>query len=241
MYQYFIPFNNGWYSALEPNMKQWTGSTLGKEYVKALYCHPAYLTYMKSTSCEMPGWMKHKLEPRVPGVISITSVVMYRCESWTVKKTEHWRIDASAPWYQRRLLRVPWIELMLLNCGAGEDLESPSDSIEIKPVSPKGNQPWIFIGRTDAEALILCPPDVNSWLIGKDYDAGKDWKQEEKGSAENEMGWMALPSWIDRSLSEFQEIVKDRGAWHAAVHGVAKNWTRLSDWITDISVTSYLM
>ena len=58
---------------LEPNMEQWTGSKLGKEYSKAVYCYPAYLTYMKSTSCEMLGWMKHKLESRVPGVISVTS------------------------------------------------------------------------------------------------------------------------------------------------------------------------
>ena len=58
---------------LEPNMKQLTGSILGKEYVKAIYCHPAYLTYMQSTSCEIPGWMKHKLESRLPGEISITS------------------------------------------------------------------------------------------------------------------------------------------------------------------------
>ena len=62
-------------------------------------------------------------------------------------------------------------------------LESPLDSKELKPVNPKGNQPWIFIGRTDAEAEapILCPPDAKSWLIGKDPDAGKDWGQEEKG------------------------------------------------------------
>ena len=58
---------------LEPDMEQWTGSKLGKEYVKAVYCHPAYLTYMQSTSCEMPGWMKHKLESTLPGEISITS------------------------------------------------------------------------------------------------------------------------------------------------------------------------
>ena len=57
----------------EPDMKQWTGSKLGKEYVKAVYCHPAYLTYMQSTSCEMPGWMNHKLESRLPGEISTTS------------------------------------------------------------------------------------------------------------------------------------------------------------------------
>ena len=71
---------------------------------------------------------------------------------------------------------------MLLNCGAGEDSESPLDCKEIKPVNTKVNQPWIFIERTDAEAEtpILWPPDTKSWLIGKDPDAGKDWGQEEK-------------------------------------------------------------
>ena len=71
-------------------------------------------------------------------------------------------------------------------------LESPLNSKEIKPVDPKGNQPWIFIGRTaaEADAPILRPPDVKNWLIGKDSDAGKDWGQEEKGVTENEMvGW----------------------------------------------------
>ena len=68
-------------------------------------------------------------------------------------------------------------------------LDSPLDSKEIKPVNPKGNQPWIFIGRTnaEAEALILWPPDAKSWLIGKDPDAGKDWKQKEKRVVEDEM------------------------------------------------------
>ena len=69
-------------------------------------------------------------------------------------------------------------------------LESPLDCKEIQPVHPKGNQPWIFIGRTDAEAPIVCPPDMKSWLFGKDPDAGKDWGQEEKGMTEDEMvGW----------------------------------------------------
>ena len=78
---------------------------------------------------------------------------------------------------------------MILNCGAGEALESPLDSKEIKSVNPKGNQPWIFIGRTDveAEAPILWPLDAKSWLNGKDPDAGKDWRQMEKGVAEDEM------------------------------------------------------
>ena len=69
-------------------------------------------------------------------------------------------------------------------------LESPLDCKKIQPVHPKGNQSWLFIGRTDAEALILWPPDAKNWLIGKDPDAGKDWSQEEKGSTEDEMvGW----------------------------------------------------
>ena len=66
-------------------------------------------------------------------------------------------------------------------------LESPLDSKEIKPVNPKGNQPWIFIGRTDAEAPITWPPHTKSWLTGKDSDTGKDWGQEEKGATEDEM------------------------------------------------------
>ena len=99
-------------------------------------------------------------------------VVMYRCESWTIKKTECQRIDAFELWCWRRLLRVG-----AMDCKA------------IKPVNPKENQPWIFIGRTDAEAdtTILWPPDVKSWLTRKDTDAKNDWGQEEKGVTEDEM------------------------------------------------------
>ena len=72
---------------LEPDLEQWTGSKLGKEYVKAVYCHPAYLNYMQSTSCEMPGWMKHELESRLPGEISITSDMQIAPPLWEkVKK-----------------------------------------------------------------------------------------------------------------------------------------------------------
>ena len=76
---------------------------------------------------------------------------------------------------------------MLSYCSAREDFESPLDSKEIKPVHPKGNQPWILIGRTDAEAPKFWPPDVKSQFIGKDPDAGKDWRQREKRAAEDEM------------------------------------------------------
>ena len=97
-------------------------------------------------------------------------VVMYGCESWTVKKAEHWRIDVVLE----------------------KTLESPLDCQEIQPVLSEGDQSWVFIGRTDAEAEtpVLRPPHVKSWLIGKDLDAGRDWGQKEKGTTEDEMaGW----------------------------------------------------
>ena len=97
--------------------------------------------------------------------------VTYRCENWSVKKAE---------------LQCFWTVVL------EKTLESPLSTKEIKPVKPKGNQPWILIGRTNAEAPILWPPDAKSigWLIGKGPDAGKDWGQEAKGTAEDEMaGW----------------------------------------------------
>ena len=110
-------------------------------------------------------------------------------------------------------------------------LENPLDCKEIKSVNPKGNQSWLFIGRTGAEAEtpILWPPDVKNWLIGKDPDAGKDWRQEEKGTTEGEM-----VGWYHQCHGHEFEYAPGVGdgleAWCAAVHGVAKSWAQLKDW-----------
>ena len=122
---------------------------------------------------------------------------------------------------------------MLLNCGAGEDSRVPLDS-KIKPVNPKENQLWIFIGRTlvEAETPILWPPDAKNRLIWKNPDAGKDWRQEEKGMTEDEMvGWH---HWFNEH--EFGQTLGDSGGQGglaiAVVHEVAKSQKQLGNWMT---------
>ena len=144
-------------------------------------------------------------------------VIMYGCESFY---KESW---ALKNWYF-------WTVVL------EKTLESPLDCKEIRPAHHKGDWSWVFSGRTDveAEATILWPPDMKSWLIGKDPDSVKDWRQEEKGRTED-----AVVGWHHRlNGHEFEQALgvgMDREAWLAAVHGVAKSQTRLRDW-TELNI-----
>ena len=124
-----------------------------------------------------------------------------------------WELDCEEGWASKNWCFWPVV--------LEKTLESPLDYKEIQPVHSEGDQLWDFFGGndTEAETPVLWPPHAKSWLIRKDFDAGRDWGQEEKGTTEDEMaGWH---HWLDGH---------DREAWLAAIHGVAKSWTQLSDW-----------
>ena len=129
-----------------------------------------------------------------------------------------WELDHKEGWAPKN----ECFQIVVLE----KTLESRLDSMEIKPVNPKENWPWILIGRTDSEAPVLWPPDGKSQLIGKDPDAGKDWGQEEKGVTE----LYGITDSVDINLSNHWEIVKGRGTWCAVVQ--LQSWTWLSDWTT---------
>ena len=138
-----------------------------------------------------------------------------------------WELDCKESWALKNWCF--WTEVL------AKTLESPLDCKEIQPVHPKGDQSWVSIGRTDAEAEtpILWPSDEKSWLIWKDPDAGRDWGQEEKGTTEDEMvGWHHQLN--GHEFGKLWEFVVNRQAWCAAAHGVAKRWTQLSDWTEQI-------
>ena len=141
----------------------------------------------------------------------VFTVVMYGCESWTIKKAECQRIDAFEMWCWEKIL------------------ESPLDCKEIKPVNPKGNQPRIFIERTDAEAEspVLWPPDAKSQLIGKDPDARKN-RRQEKGMTQDE-----IVEWHHQfSGHEFEQTPgrsEGQGSLACYIHGLTKSQTRLSN------------
>ena len=224
-----------------PNAKNWlTGKDpdAGKDWRKE---------EKGMTKDEMVGWY-HQLKGHVfaytPGVNDGQGGLVC-CSPWSHKESDtteqlNWNelsqaygFSSSHVWMWELEYKESWVLMnwCFWTLVLEKTLESPLDCKEIQQVHPKGDQSWIFTGRTDAEAEtpILWPPDAKSWLIWKDPDAGKDWRQEEKGMTEDEM--VGRLHWLlDMSLGKLQKFMMDREACRAVIHSVAKSQTRLSDW-----------
>ena len=152
----------------------------------------------------------------------VKAMVFIQCHVWM------WELDCKEGWAAKNWCF--WTVVL------EKTLESLLDSEEIKPVNPKGNQSWIFTGRTDAQAKapILWPPDAKGQFTGKEPEAGKDWGQEKKRVTRGWDGWMASLTQATWVLGKFWETVKHSEAWRAAVHGVTKSRQDLSDRTTSI-------
>ena len=144
-----------------------------------------------------------------------------------------WELDCEESWAPKNWCF--WTAVL------EKTLESPLDCKEIQPVHPKGDQPWMFTGRTDVEAEtpILWPPDTKSWLVGKTLMLGKIEGRRRRGR--QRMRWLdGITDSIDMGLGGLRELVMDRVAWRAVVHGVARSWTRLSNW-TELNPTCWFL
>ena len=143
-------------------------------------------------------------------------IVVYRCESWSIRKSEYWRTDAFELWCWRRFLRVPWTARW-------------SNQSILKEINPEYSLEGLMLKLKLQYFVHLV------WLTGKDPDARKDWGPEEKRVIEDEMvGWHHQLN--GHELRKPWEIVKDKEVWHATVHRITKSQTQLSDWITTTTI-----